>query len=222
MPIEVTSTKRKIHFIKACVYGDAGMGKTTLCATAPNPIIISAEGGLLSLADKDVPVIEVNGYTDLKAAHKFLKNNDDYDTICIDSLSEIAEQLLAEFKPGEKDPRKAYGRMADIMTDMTKTFRNLPKHVVMTSKQALHKDEYSGKITYVPYMPGQAFTQQVPYYFDLVMCMLVGKKGDDSPRYLQTQPTISHTAKDRSGKLNPKEEPNLGILFDKILKGENK
>lgn len=217
MAIEVTSTKREIHYIKCCIYGDAGMGKTTFCSTAPNPIIVSAEAGLLSLADKDIPVIEVGSYADLKAAFKFLKSNDDYDTICLDSLSEISEKLLAEYKTQEKDKRQAYGRMADDMMELTKGFRNLQKHVIMTSKQALHKDEHTGKITYQPYMPGQAFTQQVPYYFDLVLCIRVDKDGS---RYVQTQPDISYQAKDRSGKLNKKEVPDFSKIVDIILHSE--
>ena len=38
--------------VKVLVYGQAGSGKTTLIRTAPAPLILSAEAGLLSLAGR--------------------------------------------------------------------------------------------------------------------------------------------------------------------------
>jgi hypothetical protein len=36
-------------------------------------------------------------------------------------------------------------------------------------------------------------------------------------RYLQTQPDISYHAKDRSGKLNKIERPNLKMIINKVM-----
>lgn len=38
-----------INGVKVLVYGQAGAGKTHLIRTLPHPVILSAEGGLLSL-----------------------------------------------------------------------------------------------------------------------------------------------------------------------------
>ena len=56
--------------VKMLVYGASGSGKTTLIKTANNPIIISSESGLLSLADCDIPVIEIKTEADLKDRRK--------------------------------------------------------------------------------------------------------------------------------------------------------
>lgn len=214
--MEVTSTRRDIHKYKVCIYGEAGVGKTVLCSTAPKPLIISAEAGLLSLAHLDLPVIEIEKFGDLAEAYKTVLKMDDIETICIDSLSEVAELVLAQYKTEERDPRKAYGRMADDMMEFTRGFKRIDKHIVVTAKQALYKDEYTGRITYIPAMPGQAYTHQVPYLFDFVFCMRAGKKGKSTARYLQTQPDINYSAKSRGEKLSVNEEPNLTELFEKI------
>ena len=217
MTIKVTTTMRSTHWVKMLCYGESGIGKTVMSATAPRPIIISAEQGLLSLAERDMPVIEVTTLEEVKQAYAFLKDSDDYDTICIDSISELAEKLLVEFKKETKDPRKAYGRIGDEMSEIIRKFRDIPnKHVYMIAKQARLKDEYTGKITHIPSMPGQQLPMSLPYLFDLVVCMRIGKVDKKEYRYLQTQPTPLYEAKDRSGKLNEKEEPNLTKLFDKV------
>ena len=57
MAIKLHSTKDvTVNGVKMMVYGASGVGKTRLTTTCPNPIIISAEKGLLSLADYDFSV----------------------------------------------------------------------------------------------------------------------------------------------------------------------
>ena len=57
------------------VYGGAGVGKTVLCSTAPNPVIISAEAGLLSLRDFDIPYVSVTKYEDLVDVYKWMASS---------------------------------------------------------------------------------------------------------------------------------------------------
>jgi len=218
MAIKVKSTRRDNHFVNILVYGEAGAGKTTLCATAPKPIIISAEQGLLSLSDKDIPVIEVSKLDEVKEAFKYVSSTDEYETVCIDSISELGESLLAEFKLATKDPRQAYGQMNDEMSGIVRRFRDIPnKNVLFIAKQQRIVDEYTGKINFGPSMPGKSFAMNLPYFFDIVACLRIGKKEKEEYRYLQTQPTIQYEAKDRSGRLSPEEAPNLTQLFNKVV-----
>ena len=55
-----------------------------------------------------------------------------------------------------------------------------------------------------------------------VMALRIGQEEDGSQfRYLQTEPDIQYTAKDRSGKLDLIERPDLTHMFDKVLGKEN-
>lgn len=217
MAINITSTKEQSSFIKMMVYGDAGVGKTSLIATAPNPIIISSESGLLPLARHDIPVIKINSYNELVEAYDYCIESD-YQTICLDSLSDIAETILAEYKQDEKDPRKAYGRLADDLLSAIRAFRDIEdKHVYFVSKQARLEDQDTGICAYRPSFPGQQLNMNIPYFFDLLLCLRIGVDKDGIKyRYLQTQGDINHVCKDRSGKLDEFEEPDLTLLFNKI------
>lgn len=223
--MRVISTKDYLNNgVKILVHGQAGIGKTCLCASLPDPIIISAESGLLSLASLDIPVIEIKTLDDLGEAHDWLAGSDEakkYKSICLDSISEIAEVVLTDEKNKEKDPRKAYGNMQDIMTDVIRAFRDLSgRNIYFSAKQERVQDE-SGRLLFGPSMPGQKLAQQVPYLFDEVFAYQVVKDANGVPtRMLLTQPDGISVAKDRSGKLDMFEAPDLGAIINKI-KGEN-
>lgn len=83
--------------IKVLVHGQPGIGKTCLCASLPKPIIISVESGLLSLSELDLPAVEIKDVNDLGEVLGWLegsKEADAYESVCLDSISEIAEVVL--------------------------------------------------------------------------------------------------------------------------------
>lgn len=213
--------------VKVLVYGQAGVGKTTLIKTAPAPLVLSAEGGLLSLAGADIPFVEVHSIAELGDVYNWILQSDEaagYRTICLDSLSEIAEVCLMEnkyvLKDGKltkTDGRLAYGDTGDQVTRLIRAFRDLPgRNVYFTAK--LEKSEaQDGARLFAPSMPGKSMTQNLPYYFDEVLALrLVSDSEGNTVRALQTVGDTQWTAKDRSGRLAPIEPADLGALFDKI------
>ena len=236
--IQLASQLAQTHGVKCLVYGRAGLGKTMLCATAPAPLVISAEAGLLSLKPRnimkvfgantpgisyEVPVQQVKTVQDLTEIEQWLRTNPEarnFQTICIDSITEIGEVVLANAKGQVKDPRQAYGELIEKMNTAIKAFRDLPNfHVYMTAKEERVKDEATGSNMFVPTMPGAKLGQQLPYLFDEVFHLgkAMDQKTKQSYRYLRTQPDFNYDAKDRSGVLEEIEQPHLGYIFNKIL-----
>jgi len=205
--------------VKMLVYGQAGAGKTTLIKTLPHPVILSAEGGLLPLQDADLPYIEIRNVNDLEEAYKWVISDaaNGFESVALDSISEIAEVILSSEKKNNKDPRAAYGAMQDKMSEIIRAFRDITnKHVYFTAKCEKAQDE-TGKILYSPSMPGNKTGQALPYFFDLVMALRV-EKGEDgiSQRALLCDSDGSWLAKDRSSKLSTWEAPDLGAIISKI------
>ena len=205
--------------IKALVYGRSGIGKTRLCATAPGPIIVSAENGLLSLSDQSVPAIEIKTLDDLNRAHDYLTGAGGaaFHTICVDSISDIAEKVLANAKAGTKDGRQAYGILADQMWETIRAFRDIKgKCVVMIAKAQYSKDQATGVTKWGPSMPGNNLTQGLAYQYDEVFHLGQYRGAGGEFMALQTQADLSYDAKDRSGKLDFYEYPDLTNVFNKI------
>jgi hypothetical protein len=206
--------------VKVLVYGQAGAGKTTLAASLPEPIILSAEGGLLALSGADLPYIEVGSYADLTEAYSWLSTSAEaaqFKSVALDSISEIAEVVLNAEKKGSKDPRQAYGTMQEQMADLVRAFRDLPgRHVYMSAKLEKTSDEM-GRVMYAPSMPGNKFGQQLPYFFDEVLAMRLERDADgNAQRALMCHSDGLWQAKDRSGRLDAWELPDLGAIINKI------
>jgi hypothetical protein len=153
-------------------------------------------------------------------AYKWVTESDEakhFESIALDSISEIAEVVLNHEKKIAKDPRQAYGAMQEQMSDIIRAFRDIPnKHVYFTAKCEKATDE-TGRILYAPSMPGNKTGQQLPYFFDEVLALRVEKDQEGvAQRALMCDSDGIWQAKDRSGKLDTWEAPDLGAIIRKI------
>lgn len=218
--------------LKILVHGPAGAGKTVLAATAASggfsTILLSAESGLLSLKKvfrenpefkKLIKIIKIKSFQDLKETREWFEEEDQMsDFLDLDSISEIAEQILTYEKENSKDPRQAYGELTNKMLEELRSFRDLPGYnVMMTCKQAREVDQDTERTRYVPMFPGRQVGPAVPYLFDEVFALRVEEDDDgDEYRTLQTNRDSQYEAKDRSGELEMFEPPNLAKILKKI------
>lgn len=206
--------------VKVLVYGQAGAGKTRLITTLPKPLVLSAEAGLLSLAGEDIPFIQITSMGELQEAYRYITESDDaagFESVVLDSISEIGETCLnAELKRA-KDPRQAYGETQHVVSDLIRAFRDLPKrHVYFSAKLEKQQDEM-GRILYQPSMPGNKMGQSLPYFFDEVLALRMEKDAEGvMQRALMCESDGLWQSKDRSGKLDMWEAPDLGAVIGKI------
>lgn len=75
----------------ATIFGNAGLGKTSLAASFPNPIFIRTEDGTQSLAGMDVALFPVATtsqmvFDNIKA---LFENEHDFETLVIDSITQL-------------------------------------------------------------------------------------------------------------------------------------
>jgi hypothetical protein len=225
MAINIKSTKDvHVNGIKLVLYGASGAGKTIMASTAPNPFYISAEKGMLSLADKDIPYVEVKTLKSMDEAYQYCLKSD-YETIVIDSLSEVTQACLDQFtkemisqsQSGKIDKRQAYGKMAERIGNLIRNFRDMDgKNVIFIAKERKIEDEDAKTITYEAYLPGRVLPFDLPYLTDEVLCLQISRKGE---RFVQTSGDFKRICKDRSGTLSNPEKPDFQIIFDKIKAG---
>lgn len=232
LTFSTTSGDSEDRGVKVLVHAPAGYGKTVLCGTLPEPIILSAEAGLLSLrpenqvrlfgASREIPVIVIKSIKDLEEAFKFITESRDaahFQSVALDSVTEMGEVALAAMKRQFKDGRQAYGEYNERMTACIRAFRDIPnKHVYFAAKQTRMPGETDELTRFGPMMPSKALQENLPHFFDEVFAMCISPRQADGStyRYLRTQPDLNFFAKDRSGSLDEIEQPNLTSVINKI------
>lgn len=230
MPFKIKRTSDvKSKSITIMAYGPPGVGKTRLCATAPKgqTLILSAESGLLSVSQYDLDYIEVDDFSTLEEVTKAINGNSSefksYSWICLDSLSEIAEVVLAKYKGDFKDARRAYGETQDRLDRLVRWFRDVDRNVYMSLKQTRAEDS-SGRVTFGPSMPSKKLTQGVAYFPDQVCTFRDAIKPDGTAtKVLTFQATPSHPQlKDRSGMFGDTVKPSLEHISKTIQAGHKK
>lgn len=207
--------------VKAIIYGGPGTGKTPLTSTAPRPVLLVVEPGLLSMRTSNVPAFEAYTYPKIIEFLDWFHSSKEaanFDTLAIDSISQVAEIILTNELLVNKDGRKAYGEMSiKVMQILNKLYFMPQKHIYLIAKQGTFDE--NGTARKKPFFPGQDLNVKVPHLFDeifhLALTRIPGINGEVMA--IRTKESYDIMARDRSGNLAEFERPHLGEIFTKAM-----
>lgn len=161
---------------------------------------------------------------------------DKYDTIFIDSITVASRMALAwaktqpeafSEKTGKPDTRGAYGLLGqEIVTWLTQAQHVRSKNIITVGILDVGKDDF-GRPTFDPQIEGSKAGRELPGIFDQVLTLGLFDVSSGQPVFDLQKGTergfICHQnngygvpAKDRSGRLNAIEAPDIGALIKKI------
>jgi hypothetical protein len=150
-----------------------------------------------------------------------------YNTLFVDSLTAAARLCLtwAEQQPeaitdrGRKDLRAIYGLLGRSMVGWLNQLQHARgRNVVFVSVLERHIDDLN-IATWRPQIEGGKTGRELPAIVDEVISMVFVDFGDRKPvrAFVCTNPNPwNYPAKDRSGRLDQLEPPNLGALIEKL------
>jgi len=131
------------------VYGRSGSGKTTFAATFPKPMLLVdvSDKGTDSISDVEgIDVMEAESWQDFELAYWYLKENpDDYNTVVIDTMSQLQELaikkiLLEKYNEDEAQSewgslsQREWGEVTSVLKTWITHYRNLPMEVVFIAQ----------------------------------------------------------------------------------------
>lgn len=227
--MQIRNTRADIpRNLKTIAFGPPKVGKTRLATTASRPLVINAEGGLLSVHDDGIDYVDVTSHEDVMGVYRALRDSEEYqaayDWIILDSASEVAEISLAALKATKRDPRQAYGALYDEVPAMFRAFRDLPFDVCFVCKEERKKvgEGDSERTVYEPGVAADKLGQRVPYLFDEIFRLesreVFDKEGGSTiQRRMQTANDGRASCGDRSGKLDRYEPADLEAVRAKIF-----
>ena len=206
--------------VKSLVYGPPGSGKTPVMNTAPRPVLLACEPGLLSMRNSKVPTFEAwdAARVDEFFAWVFGSNEiKNFDTIGVDSTSQMAEIYLQAALKTNKHGLAAYGEMArNTLKHLEMLYFMQQKHTYLIAKQEIKTEN---NITMKrPYFPGQQLPVEVPHKYDCILQLdIQNVPGMGQLQAFRCRGSIDVVARNRTGTLNEYEPPDFSLLVSKAM-----
>lgn len=198
------------------IYGDGGIGKTTLAASAIEvpemcPVLhLNIENGAQSVKEiyPELEVVDIDTITDLQNVFRELhsKSGAGYETCILDNITEGQQQGIDHILETRKDitdftefesasfSNGAWSRSSEQMRKLVRYFRGLPMNTIFIAwkKNYSENNVPDWRPAFTKTFGGEApgMVNSVYHYY---------KQGDN--RVLQTEISDRAVAKDRTGKL---------------------
>lgn len=197
--MEIKIFTPKNHKIKALIYGPSGSWKTSFWWTAKNVLFASAENGLLPLAGKNIPYVEIKSLQDLVDLKNFLeKQEHNFETLVIDSITEISDIIKnwIEKRNKRKMQLQDWWELASQIEWIIKDIKNIDINVIVIAQELNITDEEKIQ-RIVPSLNWKSSTK-ICYYMDVVGYIYVDKAGN---RTIITSQNDKLLTKDRTWKI---------------------
>ena len=220
--------------IKIMLYGDSGVGKTTLAVTAPKPLVLLTEkNGVPSIyaSNPEACIVYCSTIQDVTNVVAGIMNGDkelsQFETLVIDSLSETQRMIQDDvLKKARRDAMQLqdYGKLADGTRGLIRVLRDLPIHVVCTALNDVDSEEATGQRHYQPIFIGRKTGKEIAQWFTCIGYMYRRdiKEGDEkvAQRNIMfdgTNTVLCKTAPNLEGVI---KNPNLTQIFNQSQKNK--
>lgn len=133
--------------IVGCLYGQPGIGKTTLALSAPKPLLLDTDNGIHRVqSEYRVDCVQVKSYEDILEVLE--EDLSDYETIVIDTLGELVNFMLKYFADKDKSlitrggtyNIKIWGFIKQEFQNLKMKLQLLNKHLIFVSHTKEDKD----------------------------------------------------------------------------------
>jgi len=212
-------------FINGIIYGNPGVGKTSLACSAPDPLQIDIDRGSRSLVTMGLGHVKVarpNTIADIEGIYWEARAAPDYfKTYILDTASAAQRYHLDELivsnnrdKPVNTQPD--YNESTNVIRRLCLWFRELPCNFIIIAQAIEDKDETSGAITIRPAVTPKlaGSLDEMVDFVGYMECNVSGIGANESyKRTLRVMPTRRISAKNRLGLPSVIEDPT----WDKIV-----
>lgn len=208
--------------IKGCIFGKSGIGKTSLLWTLDpaTTLFMDLEAGDLAIEGWAGDTIRPRTWDECRDFAVFIDSITVAGRLCFQWAKGQPEAFSD--KTGKPDIRGAYGLHGrEMIAWLTHLQHTRSKNIWFVGILDEKLDDFNRK-QFVPQIDGAKTGLELPGIVDEVISMVELRDDDGAPYrafVCQTLNPYGFPAKDRSGRLDMIEPPDLGRLMDKIRSG---
>lgn len=127
--------------VKMMIYGQAGMGKSTVALSAPKPLLLDFDNGVkrMNMAHlENIDTVQVTSWSDVQQVLQ--EDLSVYQTIVVDTIGKMMDFIIT-YKCGSRQPsiRDWSGINAEFSW-MTRTLSGLNKHIIFVAHRDTRKE----------------------------------------------------------------------------------
>lgn len=136
--------------IKALVYGQPGLGKSTLALSTPNPVLFDFDGGIQRVNGAfQCPTLQVQNWNEvLQALQELETQSNDFKTIVIDTAGKMLDYMSTyiiqqDNRLGKRDGSltlQGFGARKIMFINFLKRVSMMGKHVIFVAHEREEKD----------------------------------------------------------------------------------
>jgi len=129
------------RYLKILLYGQAGMGKSTLGISAPKPLLIDFDGGAKRINKAhlhDVGIVQVSNWTE--ACNVLNEDLSAFDSIVIDTLGKMMDFIIEYKCPGRVPRINDWNGINAEFGTFTRKLSSLQKHQVFICHRDTRKE----------------------------------------------------------------------------------
>ena len=127
--------------VKMMIYGQAGMGKTTVALSAPKPLVLDFDNGVkrVNMAHLDgIDIVQVTSWQDVQQVLQ--EDLSVYQTIVVDTIGKMMDFIIS-YKCGTRQPQiRDWGGINAEFSWLTRTLSSLNKNVVFVAHRDTRKE----------------------------------------------------------------------------------
>lgn len=127
--------------VKMMIYGQSGMGKTTVALSAPKPLLLDFDNGVkrVNMAHLDgIDIVQVSSWQDVQQVLQ--EDLSAYQTIVVDTIGKMMDFIIS-YKCGTRQPQiRDWGGINAEFSWLTRTLSSLNKNVVFVAHRDTRKE----------------------------------------------------------------------------------